>query len=95
MTSSLKSGRQRKLLITGISNDIAIDEIKAELVNLGYTIHSVGQLKIFKTKLPLPIFLINIFPTSNFASIFDIKIFLGFLVTVESYHFKGKRKFES
>lgn len=88
MTSSFKSGRQRKILITGIPKNIAIDEIKAELVNLGCTIHYVRQLKIFKTKLPLPIFLI-VFPTSNFASIFDIKIFLGFVVTVESYHFKG------
>lgn len=85
---TIKSERRRKFILQGIPKDIPIDEIKNELVILGFSVHSFVQLKYFKTKLPLPIFLVNRFPSSNFAPIFDTKLFPGFLITVKTYHFK-------
>lgn len=40
---TLKSERPRKIILKGISN--LLDEVRNEFINLGYSVHSVGQLK--------------------------------------------------
>lgn len=56
----LKTERPRKVLIKGIPIDIPIAGIKDDLCGLGYNVHRVTQLKNFRTKLPMPIFLVNV-----------------------------------
>lgn len=91
-TMKLKSERPRKVIIKGVPKDIPIEEVKSELVKLNYSIHRVSQLKNYKTKLPMPIFLIDVLPNSDFKTIYDITTFLGFFVTVEAYKFKGTKQ---
>lgn len=79
----LKSEKPRKILIKGVPKGTSIKEIKNELVQSGYSIHSVGQLKNFKTRVN---FIINIFPSRDFDSNFNIKNFLRLLVSVEIYN---------
>lgn len=57
----LKSEGPLKIVIKGIPRDSTISEIKTELSNIGINVHSVAQLKNFKLKEPLPIFLVHIF----------------------------------
>lgn len=80
----LQSERPRKILIKSIPRDTPIENAKNELIQLGYSIHVVSQLKNFKTKLQLPIFLTNSFPSHNLDSIFYTKQFLGVLVNDET-----------
>lgn len=86
---TIKSEWPCKFILQGIPKDVRTDETKNGLVNLGFSVHTVGQLKHFKTELPLPIFLVNFFPSPNFATIFATKDFSGFLIMVKTYHFMG------
>lgn len=88
----LKNERPRKILIKGIPIDIPLDEIKSELLKLNFEIHRISQLKNFKTKTPLPIFLLDVFRNENFKNIFDLTSLLGFLIRVETYRFKGSKQ---
>lgn len=87
-----KNERPRKILIKGLPIDTPISEVKSELSSLGYDIHRVSQLRNFKTKLPLPIFLVDIFRNELFKNIFDVRSFLGFYIKVETYKFKGPKQ---
>lgn len=88
----LKSERPRKVLIKGLPINFDVSEIKEELANLGYNVHRVAQLKDFKTKKPMPLFLVDVFRNETFRNIFDIREFCGFFVHVVVYKFKGAKQ---
>lgn len=44
----IKTERPHKIILKGIPKDIAIGEVKAELMKLGFSVHSVGHIKISK-----------------------------------------------
>lgn len=84
--------RPLKVLIKGIPNDIPIDLVREELTNLGFNVHRVAQLRKFREKTPLPIFLCNLNKDDKTQSIYELNQFLGFYVKVESYRFKGVKQ---
>lgn len=88
----LKTERPRKVLLKGIPIDFPISEIKDELISLGYNVHRVSQLKNFRTKLPMPIFLVDVFVNDKFRHIFETRNILGFFIKVEAYKFKGAKQ---
>lgn len=49
-----------KVLVKGIPTDFTIEDVKGELSALGYNIHRVSQLKNLRTKLPMPIYLVDV-----------------------------------
>jgi hypothetical protein len=88
-----RSERPLKVVIKRIAPDIPIDEIKDELTKLGFSYARVGQLKDFKTKQPLDVFIISLLKTENVRDIFKIEKFLYFNnVKVEAYTFKGTKQ---
>lgn len=88
----LKNERPRKVLIKGIPTDYDIAEVKGELCTQGYNVHRVSQLKNFRTKLPMPIYLVDVFVNDQFKHIFEMRNLLGFFVKVEAYKFKGAKQ---
>lgn len=62
-----------------------IIDIKNELSNLGFSVYTEVQLKDFPTKLPIPIFLDNLFANEHFPQIFSTDEILGFVVKIETY----------
>lgn len=88
----LKNERPRKVLIKGIPIDFPIDEIKGELSAQGFNVHRVSQLKNFRTKQPMPIYLVDVFVNDRFKHIFEMKSLMGFFVKVQVYKFKGAKQ---
>ncbi|GFR04802.1 hypothetical protein TNCT_715591 [Trichonephila clavata] len=60
------SSRAQKIVIKGLSEPTDIVDIKTDLESQSYTIEKVAQLTKTKTKLPLPIFMVETkkFPNS-------------------------------
>lgn len=88
----LKNERPRKVLIKGIPIDFDIADVKGELSALGYNVHRVSQLKNFRTKLPMPIYLGDVFVNDPFKHIFEMRNLMGFFVKAEAYKFKGAKQ---
>lgn len=59
-----KQERPKKVLLKGIHPETKIEDIKIHL-SKNFKIHRISQLKNFKTKTPMPLFLVNLIPTPN------------------------------
>lgn len=87
-----KNERPKKVLLRGLPPETPIEKIKTELSNRNLEIHRVSQLKDFKTKARLPLFLVDIFPTDNHRTIFNIDLFLGYYVKIVVYRWNGPKQ---
>ncbi|GFY42733.1 uncharacterized protein TNIN_6951 [Trichonephila inaurata madagascariensis] len=54
------ANRPIKVVIKGLPSDTDVADIEAYLVNEGFAIEKVAQLRTFSTKAPLPIFMVEI-----------------------------------
>lgn len=88
----LKSESPPKVVIKGIPIDSSIKVIKEELTTLGFDVHTLSQLRNFKTKQPLPVFLVYCFRNEQFCNFFSTSELLGFRVTIDMYKFKGTKQ---
>lgn len=70
-------------------------EVKKELFNLNFSIHRVSQHNNFKTKVPIPVFLCNIFPSNNLKSFFNVYTLFGSHIKLETYLFSVSRELNS
>lgn len=91
-TINPRNERPLKIVIKGVPADIPTEEVKAELETKGFSVTRIAQLRRFKDKTPLPIFLCSLGKTDNLQSIYDIDNFMGFIVKVEAYKFKGTKQ---
>lgn len=78
--------RTIKAVIRDLDPQSDLSEIKAELTLLGLTPTRVTQLRQFKTKTPLPLFLIELPLTEESPTIYEIKSLLFQKVRVEPYN---------
>ncbi|GFT48496.1 nucleic-acid-binding protein from transposon X-element [Trichonephila clavipes] len=84
-----KAERPIKVVIKGLPRNSNPQDIKNDLVELGYTVEKVSQLIGRITKQPLPIFLVSL-PRNIFnAKIFELKKVSYMNVTVDGYDGKG------
>ncbi|GFW76905.1 PRE_C2HC domain-containing protein [Trichonephila clavipes] len=84
-----KAERAIKVVIKGLPRNSNPQDIKNDLVELGYTVEKVSKLIGRITKQPLPIFLVSL-PRNIFnAKIFELKKVSYMNVTVDGYDGKG------
>ncbi|GFU22717.1 nucleic-acid-binding protein from transposon X-element [Trichonephila clavipes] len=67
------ANRPLKLVIKGLLATTEPEEIKKDLIDQGIKIEKIAQLRQFKTKSPLPIFMIEITRDENVDDIFKIR----------------------
>lgn len=78
-----KQERTYKAVLKNIHPSTPIDDIKTSLCNLGHTPTNIWNIKARTTKKPLPIFFIELQPSSNNKDIFKIKYLLNCQVNIE------------
>ncbi|GBL82401.1 hypothetical protein AVEN_252547-1 [Araneus ventricosus] len=74
-----------KIVIKGFPIDMDLDEIKTELVNKKFRVDKVNQLKRYKTREPLNIYQIHLFPSENIKEIYHLTSLSYHFITVEPY----------
>ncbi|KAG8175772.1 hypothetical protein JTE90_029257 [Oedothorax gibbosus] len=74
--------RPIKVLIKGLPRNTSIEVVKNELTNNSFEVEKVAQLRSFRDRTPLPMFLIHLTPGPNVDKITTM-FFLD--VTVEKY----------
>ncbi|GBM05141.1 hypothetical protein AVEN_197705-1 [Araneus ventricosus] len=74
-----------KIVIKGLSVDMDPEDIKSELINLKFRVEKVNQLKRFKTREPLNIFQIHLFPSENIKEIYNLTSLSYYFITVKPY----------
>ncbi|GBM30590.1 hypothetical protein AVEN_27621-1 [Araneus ventricosus] len=74
-----------KIVIKGRPNDMDLEEIKTELVNKKFRVEKVNQLKKYKTREPLNIYQIHLFPSDNIKEIYHLTTLSYNNITVEPY----------
>ncbi|KAF8785964.1 Nucleic-acid-binding protein transposon like protein [Argiope bruennichi] len=74
-----------KVVIKGLPINTECEEIKQELIEKGFRVDRVNQLKRFKTRDPLPIFQIHLFKSSNIQDIYKLNDLMYFIIKVEKY----------
>ncbi|GFR19878.1 uncharacterized protein TNCT_692561 [Trichonephila clavata] len=78
--------RPLKLLIKGLLASTDPEEIKTDLINQGIKIEKIAQLRSFKTKNPLPIFMIEITRDENVNDFFKIRSCLYMQLIIDSFN---------
>lgn len=81
-----------KIIIKGIPSEIPIEEVKDELIRLGYDVVKVAQLRRYSDKSPLPIFQVHLAQNDYNKQIYSVKKFFNFIVVVEAYKFRGVKQ---
>lgn len=83
-TFQLKADRAFKVVIRNLHHSIETKVIKEELQAKGYIVRNVANIKHWKTKEPLPLFFVDLEPTENCKSIYELKSLFHTRITVES-----------
>lgn len=83
-TYQLKSERSFKVVIRNLHPSVDPDEIKSELVKEGYTVRNVINIRHWKSKLPLPLFFVDLEPDLNNQEIYKLKYLLHTRINVEA-----------
>ena len=83
-TYQLKTKRAFKVVIRNLHHSIEIEEIKQALNELGYNARSVVNIRNQRTKMPLPLFFVDLEPSENNKSIYNIKTLLHTRISVET-----------
>lgn len=81
-----------KVIIKGIPSEIPVEEVKNELIQSGFEVMKVAQLRRFRDKSPLPIFQVHLAQNEYNKKVYSIKNFLNFMVVVEAYKFRGVKQ---
>ncbi|GFT52231.1 uncharacterized protein TNCV_2530921 [Trichonephila clavipes] len=79
------ANRPLKVVIKGLLATTDPEEIKKDLINQGINILKIAQLRQFKTKSPLPIFMIEIARDENVDDIFKIKNCLYMQIKIDPF----------
>jgi hypothetical protein len=69
----LKKRKKLQISVKNMHYSINPEEIKTEIENLGYKVTNIWNIKRYKTKLPLPMFLLELKPALNNKDIFNVE----------------------
>ncbi|GFT55598.1 nucleic-acid-binding protein from transposon X-element [Trichonephila clavipes] len=81
--------RPIKVVMKGLPKNTLTNEIKDDLLDLGFTVDRVSQLTGRITNEPLPVFLITLPRNIQNAKIFKVNKIANMTVTIEGYESKG------
>lgn len=89
-TFSMKSVKRLKVVLKNMPADVTVQEIKNALLERGYPVLSVYQLKktVDRQKVPLPIFYLELELGPDGESIYELKDLLNLKIKVEPYRRK-------
>lgn len=82
-TYQFKEERSFKTVLRGIHYSTDITDIKSEIEKLGHSVVSVFNIKQNRTKIPLPLFFVNLKPSDNNKDIYQVKYLLHSCVAFE------------
>lgn len=82
-TYKLKNERNFNVVLRGLHSSTSIDDIKDFLTEQGHDVVNVSNVKHTTTKLPTPLFWVNIKPKQNNKAIYDITRMLDTKVNFE------------
>ena len=85
----LRSGRPYKIVIRGLPLNTNIDEVKAELAEMGFDIIKVAQMISRRTEAPLPLYQVHVRRTGIYEDILKLEYLLCMSVEVEEYRGAG------
>ncbi|GFQ99427.1 uncharacterized protein TNCT_367411 [Trichonephila clavata] len=80
------TNRPLKLVIKGLLASTDPEDIKKDLINQGIKIIKIAQLKKFKTKDPLPIFMIDVARDENVNDIFNVRSCLYIQIKIDPFN---------
>lgn len=82
-TYQLKNERAYKVVIKGLHHSTSTSDIKAMLLSLGHQVRSVRNIISRQTKLPLPMFFVDLDPSPNNHEIYNLKSFDNAIIQIE------------
>ncbi|GFX21462.1 uncharacterized protein TNCV_1398761 [Trichonephila clavipes] len=80
--------RPIKVVIKGLPVDTDVADIEADLVQKGFAIEKVAQLRKFSTKAPLPIYMVEVRRTETAQNKYDVKNVCYVCVTIDPFRRK-------
>uniref|UniRef100_A0A1B0DDH5 Pre-C2HC domain-containing protein n=1 Tax=Phlebotomus papatasi TaxID=29031 RepID=A0A1B0DDH5_PHLPP len=83
-----KSERCFRVVLKNLHHTTDLDDIKKEFSTLGHDVKHVVNIRDRATKVPLPMFYIDLTKAPNNQHIYGIKLFMNFVITVEPPHKK-------
>uniref|UniRef100_A0A6M2DQ16 Putative nucleic-acid-binding protein from transposon x-element n=1 Tax=Xenopsylla cheopis TaxID=163159 RepID=A0A6M2DQ16_XENCH len=84
----MKEDRTYRVVLRNIHHSTDIQEIKTAIEAYGHEVTNIWNIKNKTTKIPLPLFYIDLKQKSNNKNIYDIKKLLNTIVTFEPAHVK-------
>ncbi|GFV26570.1 nucleic-acid-binding protein from transposon X-element [Trichonephila clavipes] len=84
-----KNERPIKVVLKGLPCNFKVEEIRADLVELGFTPEKVNQLIGRRSKQPIPVFLVTLPRSIENLKIFHLKTLSYLSIRVEGYNGKG------
>lgn len=82
-TYQLKQERAYRVVIKGLHHTTPINDIKAELLLLGHQVRSVRNVISRVTKIPLPMFFVDLDPNPNNNEIYNLRSFNNAIIQIE------------
>lgn len=82
-TYQIKQERAYRVVIKGIHSTTPIDDIKAELISLGHPVRAVTNVRSRFNKEPLAMFFVDLNPSPNNKTIYDLQYLCHAVVRVE------------
>lgn len=83
-TFQLKTERAFRVVIKGLHHSTDVSDIKAMLLSLGHQVRSVRNIVSRVSKVPLPMFYIDLDPSANNKDVYNIRSIDGAMVKVEA-----------
>lgn len=83
-TYQLKQERAFRVVIKGIHHSTPVSDIKAHLITKGHQVRSIRNIVSRITKTPLPMFFVDLDPSPNNQSIFDIRSYENAIIEIEA-----------
>ena len=87
---TLRNSRPIKVCIKGLPRNFDIETIKNELLERDFKVQDVSQLRSFRDKAPLPIFLVTLSQSPNVDQIYNITRMFYVTVQVVKYERTGR-----
>lgn len=82
-TYQMKTERAYRVVIKHLHQTVPINDIQTELTELGHKVRNIINIRNRKTKLPLPIFFVDLEPASNNKEIYKLKFLQNKSIVVE------------
>lgn len=87
-TYQLKTERNFRVVLKGMHYSTDISELKAALEEQGHQVQNLWNIKHFKSKIPLPMFFVDLKPANNNKQVYDLQYLLHHKIRIEPPHQK-------